>query len=319
MSEQTTYDLPDACLLQALDKAHEKGFRDFLRDNRHDERCQADRKRAAVELEKLPKTLKGSSMPCYNDPYVVGAYLVHYHLSHCMLGYWSFKNLFDRIGVPDSIYVCDVGAGTGAGCIGLDLALSRYKEKPAVYFDACEPSDEMWNAGYYFWSAYRDSVGGNFDPDPHSTLPHRLPDNLPTNAIRVVTAFHLSLPNDGWNANNVGERAQDSLEKAFRLVSPEYGFFTCHKDKEDSLRKVVGDYYDWDKESKVSIPSGRNGVESRSTFYTLCALSLGFQVNEGAPVNTWSRHRFSLPSDSILLRCKRDLSHEREEAEQELE
>ena len=33
MSEQTTYDLPDTCLLRALDDAHEKGFRDFLRHN----------------------------------------------------------------------------------------------------------------------------------------------------------------------------------------------------------------------------------------------------------------------------------------------
>ena len=50
--------------------------------------------------------------------------------------------------------------------------------------------------------------------------------------------------------------ARNSLEEASRLVSPEYGFFTCDKDKEDSLRQAVDTSCVWDKEkgSKPCIP-----------------------------------------------------------------
>ena len=248
---------------QLFNKAREKGLSDFRSDYGYDENCGKHRKLLANAEKKLRNTLtKTNDVPSYDDPFIVDAYLDTYHLQHCRLAYWVFKYLFNQFDVPNALYVCDVGAGTQAGCIGLALALSEYKEKPAVYFDAYEPSDAMWYAGHYFWSAFRDSVGANFDPDPCSTLPHRLPDNLPDNALRVVTALHLSLPYDR-NENNKEEKAQHSLEKAqhslekaFRLVSPEYGFFTCHKDKEDSLSQAVDNSYVWDKEkgSKPCIP-----------------------------------------------------------------
>ena len=155
----------------------------------------------------------------------------------------------------------------------------------------------MWNAGYYFWSAFRDSVGGNFDPDPCSTLPHRLPDNLPANALRVVTAFHLSLPyNNRWNENNIGEKARNSLEKAFRLVSPEYGFFTCHKDKEDSLRQAVDNSYVWNKEkgSKPYIPDRITPYLSTDSIFL--------------PTDSTS-----LPTDSILLLREAAARHKADE------
>ena len=241
---------------QLFNKAREKGLSDFRSSYGYDENCSKHRERLGNAKKNLRHTLsKTNCEPDYDDPFIVDAYLSTYHPQHCRLAYWVFKYFFNQFDVPNALYVCDVGAGTQAGCIGLALALSRYKEKPTVYFDAYEPSNEMWNAGYYFWSAFRGSVGGNFDPDPCSTLPKRLPDNLPANAIRVVTAFHLSLPYNR-NENNVGERAQNSLEDAFHLVSPEYGLFTCPQKKDDSLRQAVDNSYVWAKEkaSKPCIP-----------------------------------------------------------------
>ena len=204
---------------QLFNKAREKGLSDFRSDYGYDENCGKHRKLLANAEQKLRNTLtKTNDAPSYDDPFIVDAYLDTYHLQHCRLAYWVFKYLFNQFDVPNALYVCDVGAGTQAGCIGLALAPSEYKEKPAVYFDAYEPSDAMWNAGYCFWSAFRDSVGANFDPDPCSTLPHRLPDNLPDNALRVVTALHLSLPYDR-NENNKEEKAQHSLEKEVQAAS----------------------------------------------------------------------------------------------------
>ena len=283
---------------QLFNKAREKGLSDFRSSYGYDENCGKHRELLANAEKKLRNTLtKTNDTPGYDDPFIVDAYLDIYHLQHCRLSYWVFKYFFNQFDVPNALYVCDVGAGTQAGCIGLALALSEYKEKPAVYFDAYEPSDEMWNAGYYFWSAFRDSVGGNFDPDPCSTLPHRLPDNLPANALRVVTAFHLSLPyNNRWNENNIGEKARNSLEKAFRLVSPEYGFFTCHKDKEDSLRQAVDNSYVWNKEkgSKPYIPDRITPYLSTDSIFL--------------PTDSTS-----LPTDSILLLREAAARHKADE------
>ena len=315
MSEQTTYDLPDAYLLQALDKAHEKGFRDFLRNNGHDEKCQADRKRAANSLKNLINRLNKYLGPDYHDPYVAAAYIVKYHLWHCMMAYWVFKSIFDRIDIPDTIYVYDVAAGTGAGRVGLALALSEHQGQPDAYYTPSEPSEAMQSAGDCFWEAFRGFVGDNLKN--HDSVPE-----LPAGTLKIVTAFHLSLPWESWK---VGEHTINSIQSEICRVSPQLGLFTCHKDKWSSLRKVVvGDYYDWDREFKVSIPSGGNGVKSRSMFYTHCAPSLGFQVDEGYKVNTWSPYRFRLPKDSILFRSVSSrraelLRQEREETETEYE
>ena len=315
MSEQTTYDLPDKRLLPALDKAHEQGFRDFLRDIGHDARCQVHRTKATNSLKDLINRLNKDPGPNYHDPYVAAAYIVKYHLWHCMMAYWVFKSIFDRIDIPDTLYVYDVAAGTGAGRVGLALALSEHQGQPNAYYTPSEPSKAMQSAGDCFWEAFRGSVDDNLKN--HDSVPE-----LPADTLKIVTAFHLSLP---WEIRKVGEHTINSVQSEICRASPQLGLFTCHKDKWPSLRKVVvGDYYDWDREFKVSIPSGGNGVKSRSMFYTRCAPSLGFQVDEGTKVNTWSLHRFSLPSDSILFRCVSSrraelLRQEREEAETEAE
>ena len=312
MSEQTTYDLPDTCLLRALDDAHEKGFRDFLRHNGYDARCQAHRRQATDALSNLIGGLKKGSVPNYYDPHVAAAYIVNYHLSHCMMAFWAFKGIFDRVDVPNTLYVYDVGAGTGAGRVGLALALSKYDKQPDIYFGAHEPANAMRSAGYFFWQAFRKSVPDYFK-DPYIYTPLKEPPKLPVNTVRVVTAFHLSLPwhQPPWDRYEYEvKNAKKSLEDAFRIVNPDLGVFTIHNNKKKTLYGVVDTSYDWDKKcgADLDIPNDPDNPPDlgRSHFYTNCAVDFGFEVPEaeGDPrksVRYRSPYRFSLPKDSILL------------------
>ena len=312
MSEQTTYDLPDACLLRALDDAHEKGFRDFLRHNKHDERCEAHLKQAADAMINLEKVVTGKFVPdYYDDSYLAAAYLVKYHLKHCILASWAFKSIFDRVGVPNTLYVCDVGAGTGAGRVGLALALSKYGKQPEIYFDAQEPAKAMRSAGTFFWRAFRCSVPDYFNYRQYPTPKN--PPELPANTVRVVTAFYLSLPwdNNQWSSywEESVKPAKNTLEEVFRIVSPDLGIFTIPKSKKKALYRVVDDSYDWDKEfgTDIDIPNDPDNPQDpgRSHFYTNCAVDFGFEVPEaeGDPIKSVrrrSRYRFSSPKDSML-------------------
>ena len=104
--------------------------------------------------------------------------------------------------LPRALYVCDVGAGTGAGLVGLSLALSDWPQKPIVYFDSVEPSDAMRKAGTLFWRAFSQIRGDTYNIIENSdslkhfkSTPYELPE-LPDDAMRIVSAFHLSFPYD---------------------------------------------------------------------------------------------------------------------------
>ena len=327
MSEKTTYDLPNDHLLWALDRAHEKGFRDFLHHNGHDERCEAHLKRAADAMINLEKVVTGKSVPDYDDSYLAAAYLVKYHLNHCLLASWAFKSIFERVGVPNTLYVCDVGAGAGAGRVGLALALSNYGKQPDIYFDAHEPAEAMRSADTFFWRAFQNSVPDYFKHYRQYSTPKNLP-KLPANTVRVVTAFHLSLPWDNpwplyWEEDV--KPAKNTLEKVFRIVSPDLGIFTIHDEKKKALCRVVDNFYDWDNEFGADLDiSNDPGVESKSPLYTDCAVDFGFEVPEaeGDPIKSVrhrSRYRFSLPKGILFLRVSSHyaglLRRERKEAE----
>ena len=183
--------LPNRSALQALDAAHERGFRTFLLDTRHNEQSLAHRKRASEALVQLRGGLRGQLPdPDYNDPYVAASYLVSYHLQHCALTYWSFKILFGQVDVPETLYVCDIGAGTGAGRVGLGLALNEHPSYVNVYFDAVEPSKAMSQAGDYFWESFQGFVADDLNSDYRSLqrLPTAIP-KLPSETLRVITGF----------------------------------------------------------------------------------------------------------------------------------
>ena len=299
----------DPCSLplsQDLDNAHERGFRSFLSKNGHDGTSPVHRRNASKALAGLEAGLRGRAPdPDYAEPLVAAAYMVKYHLPHCALAYWSFKELFESFGIPDALYVCDVGAGTGAGRVGLALALSECSKHPEVLFDACEPSKAMQSAGDCFWESFQDSIKVGLDSEYRSCpeVPRTLPD-IPARALRVVTAFHLSL---SWNDSpRLGQltAAQSALKSALALVSPNTGLFTCNENKILPLIIAVDSYSGWDFSSSatVDVPDEANGVDSNSRFYINCAEELGFTARKPEPpVKTRSRYRFSLPKSGVLL------------------
>ena len=313
---RATFVLPSQGALRALDRAHEQGFRRYLRAIGHNQRSSDHRCRASVTLVELINGVTREELPPdYDDPYVAAAYVVKYHLSHCMMAYWSFGLLLDRVGVPNALYVCDVGAGTGAARVGLALALSQRKEHPAtIYFNAIEPSGWMRDAGNAFWEAWRPAADLIYWED--DAPPERLPIPDVDDTLRVVTAFHLSLPYDNQPWGNVGKDAKSNIQSVLDLVSPHVGVFTAHSGKEYSLKKAAGYSSRWvdSLPARFDIPRDCGAVRDRSRFYTACAEDLGFTVPEdsSSPVRTWSRYRFSPPSGVLLLQDKRAEQEARE-------
>ena len=315
-AQSLDFELPSQSVLRGLDEAHEQGFRRFC--GAHNLYHHAH---ASGSLDMLQEKLKGDEPPDYDDPIVAAAYLLGYHLSHCMMTYWAFKHLFGHVGgIPNTLYVCDVGAGTGAARVGLALALLQLKDPPStIYFHACEPSDMMHKAGTFFWKALRQSASAPerllkqilpIDQNywEYGTPPERLPD-IQDDALRVVTAFHLSLPyDDPWRndikSTRLGKSARDSIQSALRLVSsyPHAGLFSANSNKARSLKQAVDDY-----DCKFSIPSDHRGVRRDSSrLHTQCEEEFGFGVTEG-----WSRRRFGRPSGVLLLQDKRAKQEER--------
>ena len=224
--------LPSNDVLSALDEAQERGFRAFLSDIGHSERNEADLRRASDALIALENGVRGLGPDVdYDDPYTAAAYLVKYHLGHCILAYWSFKGFFDQFAVPDALYVCDVRAGTGSARVGLAMALSERVQFPTVYFDVVEPSEAMRSAGNCFWKSLQEELTDI--PDcayrESGTVPEKMSVELLNDAFRMVTAFHLSLPYDNRPRDDVLTKSELSLQSACRLVSPDIGLFTCNK------------------------------------------------------------------------------------------
>ena len=303
--------------LDQLDDAHLKGFGHFLALIKHNPKSPRHVTKAFHALAGLREGLKKSIVPDYADPYVAAAYMVSYHLQHCVLAYWSFKTLFKRAGIPDSLYVCDVGAGTGAGRVGLALALDEQHKSPMVHFDACEPADAMLSAGSAFWRSLLVPLASHVPDNQYrefSSLPDEAP-SVPEGTWRTVTAFHLALP---YNSEIQRSTANDfdsrrSIQQALNVVSPDVGMFTCHKDKDEALRQATHGLPQWSTSYNIDIPiptdsSGDNEQPPPSRFYTDFAVTWGFEVSEGTSVSRWSRHRFSPPSGILLLRTSPSIS-----------
>lgn len=237
------FDPPSQSMLRELLKSLEQSYQCFSPDTA------PDRRRDRAELR---DKLTNGPPPDYNDPCVAAAYLYTYHRSHCIMAYWAFQHLFGHVGgVPNTLYVCDVGAGTGAARVGLALALSEREESPpTIHFDAIEPSDAMRRAGNAFWQALSSET---VDLVARPECDHRqypaAPKLLPAMAtyddvLRVVTAFHLSLPYENGLQENDVEDARSSIQSALDLVVPypHVGIFTANSNKTGSLKQAVGDY-----------------------------------------------------------------------------
>ena len=285
---------------------------------KHDANDHDQRIKASKALIQLQTDLRGNGTPDYSDSYIVAAYLVRYHLSHCALAYFSFKAMFSQFDVPNTIYVCDVGAGTGAARVGLALALREFNATPTVYFDAFEPSALMRSAGNSFWKYFKDYLKSAlpFNYRESGRIPNDVP-KLPQDTCKLTTAFHLSLPysDDSYGfllqpQNSQYHSAHESVAKVDNLVCPDLAIYTCHPEKADTLRHILGS--DSSSYTKENLPNTGPGVETTSSFYTDCAATLGFEVNSGSSVTTWSRHRFSLPDSVLLWRERSEEERQRE-------
>ena len=318
---RATFALPSQDVLCGLDQAHEQGFQSFLGAIRHDKRIPEHRRRASTKLAELIDDLSGEGVD-YREPLVAASYLVGYHLRHCMMAYWAFRLLFNRVGFPNSLYVCDIGTGTGAARVGLALALSRRKRTfPTIQFSAVEPSAVMSRAGHAFWKALPPEIAASVGPpDCDYRLFLAAPKQLPTVAtdddvLRVVTAFHLSLPYENGRQENDVEAARSSIQSVLDLIGvyPYVGLFTANAKKIGSLKQAVGEY-----DCEFPIPRRLTGATGPSQFYTECASAAGFNVPgchwlHDWLIQNWGRCRFSLPKNSVLL--LQDKRAERQEAQ----
>ena len=233
-----------------LNDAAIQGLGQFLSDIGHRPDNNAHRVQASRAIDNLSNGVMGNVPPNYDDEYIAAAYMVEYHLSHCALAYWSFSGLLNAMNkLPSALYVCNVGAGTGAGLVGLSLALSDLTQKPVVYFDSVEPSEAMRKAGTLFWRAFSRIRENTYNLMEDTDLlrhfkstPYELPD-LPDDVMRIVSAFHLSFPYDmtSIESRSVFQSCHESVASAVSLVVPHHGLFTVNRNKEDSLRHTVGD------------------------------------------------------------------------------
>lgn len=316
--------LPVPGAWEDLDNAHVKGLLPYLASIGHNPEVEDHLRRASSALTELPAKLARDVGPDYNDPYVAAAYIVKYHLSHCALAYWAFNGLFELVGVPPVMYVCDLGAGTGAGRVGLALALLGRPNQPVVYFDAVEPSSAMLAAGDCFWKnlaevqqcvpefRYRqfDELPSLFNEtlgisESNSDMFEKIPDN----ALGILTAFHMSLPYDAdsefntWAGSRKGSAGSSAIARAVNLMSPNVGIFTGHANKRFTLSDSVDWFPYWsDKLSyDCNIPNN-GGFGTKSSFYTDFAEGQGFTVASGLQVRDLSHYRFSLPKGVLLLR-----------------
>ena len=281
----------------ALDNAHNDGFIEYCK------RIPWNPGKASNAMVDLPRSLVNGRLPSYDDPYIAGAYQAHYQMTHCAMAFRTYCALFEKTGVPPTLHICDVGAGADAGLIGLFLALEKRQKYPAIFYVAIEPSDQMNRAGQSF-RQYLSLSSKN-----HATLHYKRFKNVsqisrrPNAAMRIVTAFHLSLKyNSDRYVDTTGANASKSLQDALKLVDPDCFLMTCHGSKIDHLKSALSKYRrisDYNYE-ECHFPSLRNTLDP-SKFYTDTAISYGFRYPDGRSITTRGNYRFDKPKDAVLV------------------
>ncbi len=280
--------------IAALDDAHEKGFHDLMDRIEYGECGPVDWSPIDASEHLFDSMTKGYPTD-YHDPHVAAAYMVRYHLPRCRMAYLSFRTLFAQIPVPDELYVCDLAAGTGAGMVGLAWALSEHETPPLVYFDHLEPSWAMLQAGLAFVQSLHHSFGPSLQMRFLRAIPPSLPDGLSDEALRIVSAFHLSLPWDSSRGSSqVFGEALSSIQHTIRFARPQAGLFTCHSGKSRSLLDALDHCFWADNIQEFPFPNDYLRLNP-SSFYTDCAPRYGF------PVENRGQYRFGLPKDSVLM------------------
>ncbi len=199
-----------------------------------------------IELAKsqLFQDLKTDSGPNYSDSKIVSAYIQYYHLQHFGMSYQIFSKVVNLIRSLKSehLYVCDVGAGTGAAFFGLKSVLRGETDRFQVSFDVVEPSHPMYTALKLISKEYtKEFKPLSFDfsyikPEDDQSISTK----ILRQQIKIVTAFHLALPYK--ITSNTPNKSIKMLESVLMQIKPNICLFTVNQKKVDVLKRTVQGY-----------------------------------------------------------------------------
>jgi len=134
------------------------------------------------------------------------------------------------------------GSGTGAGCIGLELALREGASIINVILDVIEPSLYMHQAADYFLEEFskdfdllRIESVRKVDIDD-SDFPQ---NRHPTRTIKILSAFHLALP---YQQASTKSEASLTLSNALRQFNADICMFSVNHNKIQFLKDNVREY-----------------------------------------------------------------------------
>jgi len=195
--------------------------------------------------QQIINDLKGNTGPKYCDPKIVSAYIQYYHLQHMGMAYQVFfKVLSSIISLKiDQLYMCDVGAGTGAACFGLELALREATHSIQIILDIIEPSDPMYKASKCIFKEYkRNSKPLKFKfPNRVKFEDHNsIRITAESCSIKIVTAFHLALPYQ--SALLKCNQCAQTLKSVLNVIKPDICLFTVNENKKESIQSIVQEY-----------------------------------------------------------------------------
>lgn len=195
-------------------------------------------------MRELTSELSGNQDPNYRKPNIVAAYLSKYHLNHCVMAYQIFSTVLRQPSMHkvENIYVCDVGAGIGAGLVGLLLALGQQKKPRKIYFDMIESSKEMTQAAEYYYQNLKFSSEISLKLRWFRNASFERPE-LPKRTINIISAFHLTWPYKVGNLKTDIDSAYGTINRALERVWPHLALFTCHIGKKGSIARAVAEYF----------------------------------------------------------------------------
>ncbi len=308
--EQSDLDIADPLKFRKiLDVAHEGGFRSYV-ESIHDWREDSDagRKKASEAMVNLQRGTWGSGEPPYEDPFIAGAYQIQYQLKHCVMAFsfWNalFRVLSEETPIPDRLFVCDVGAGSDAGLIGLMLALMERDVNPHVRYVSIEPSDAMYEAGRLFRKHFEPKRHLDIDDERYKCENKLLHLGELESDAKIVTAFHLSWKYGQYYSNfNNNKDSSRSMKFVMNSICPDIYACTCHENKSENLENALNEYSEISKyrREKCKISNISRGAKQRSPVYSDLVDKFGFFFPpDHSPQTITANSRFNNPKSAML-------------------
>lgn len=291
-----------------LDAAHGGGFRSYVESIPGWQGSATDHKKASEAMVNLHRGLMGYGEPDYEDPFIAGAYQIQYQLRHCVMAFriWNalFRVMSEETSVPDRLFVCDVGAGSDAGLIGLMLSLMKRNADPHVRYVSIEPSDAMHSAGRHFREYFKPERYLHIDYKKYKCEDELRHLGKPESDVRIITAFHLSWKHTQYVSNyNNKKDSSGSMKFVMDNICPDIYACTCHENKSESLKNALNECFEISKYSleKCKIPPVNPWSPLPSPVYPHLVDEFGFCFPEY--YDYWGnleKSRFKTPKDAVL-------------------